>query len=280
MLSDFVVGRKRLPVTAIAGRVSEASSSAFDSSLDVVGVGGSPWRGDLARPGVYVPSAATVDQGHRYFVRLAGIFVPAGCFILVKGLRQHATIRFVATQAHSAGVDPTVVDLVARERPITDPFWIWPDGANVSWHLRWLGCTRFPKASDPAQLPGTSPDMNGLDTALLYTPPLFPYRPPGGGVPPGQPVGDWGSFGDIRFPWNSNDFQFGEYLEGPGKLVFYASVHQTCAADRQNPTDLPGLDEEDVFVSQFPTSAVYGRVAGSIVFEAGECGPCSALIAS
>lgn len=300
-MSPSVLARAERPLS-----LREVSSRAFDNSYDLIGVGGSPSRGDMSRTGVYVPEYSTDDQTLRYLFRLCGVFVPAGQCIWLRGLRQAVTIRAVSTVAHSQGVEEAVTDLFVLEREVVSPFWAFVDG-NISWHVRWVGKKRRRPLAllrsatgdesgvlrgngtlgdgvadfavvagggglggvgngpfDPGQLPGTSTSLGGTDTALIYTPPLFPYRPPNAGLPYGDSVAHLGTFNDIRFPWDSNELPLAEYFEGPGRLTFWASVHQTCPTERPNPNDIPGIREEDVFVSQFPTSAVYGRVAGAI----------------
>jgi hypothetical protein len=237
--------------------IVEVASSSFDP--DRAGVGSSPYVGDMAATGVRVPSAPTTSQSNRYLIRLAGVQIPSGCGIILHGLRQGLTIR-----CEQANGD---CGLIASELEVTSPFWSFPDG-NVSWHLRVVQNVIAPAFFDPTQQPGTDPNLNGLDSALLYRPPLVPYTAPNAGIPPGATL-DWlDTWRDMRFPWENTEWRLHQLVRGPNNLVFYASVHQPNPEGRvvATPADPGALRPEDRFLATFQ-QAIYGRVAGAMTVE-------------
>lgn len=260
----FLGARDPLWAASAAGicdNVVEVSTVTSDDDLN--GIGGHPAVGDLGSTGIRVPLAPTTSPSTRYLARLCGIEIPSGYAIIVQGLRQAATIR---TQTTENGI-PLVL-----EREIDSPLWRFLDG-NISWHLRHEENLYSRHVSDPAQTPGTDPTMLGLAPALLYVPPLVPYVPPNGGLPPGGAINGLGSWRDIRFPWTSTDWGMSEIVRGPGRVVMYASVRQTNPSALVRPLypDVEGMRPEDRFVSNFQLTAVYGRVAGSIIFNIMPC---------
>lgn len=252
----------RPPLRPGCSNIVEISSATSDD--DLIGIGSSPYVGDLGRTGVRVPPEMTAVQANRYLIRLCGVVIPTGGELVIRGLRQLATIRGQRTVGEVT---------TTFEREVDSPLWSFPDG-NISWHLRWQNTEEAPFECDPAQEPGTSPNMQGTDSAFLYLPPgLVPYKAPNAGQPLGSSVPGLGTWRDIRFPWTGTEWELEEYLRGPGKVVFYASVHQPNAVlrDSANFPALPGMREEDLFLSSFASTCVYGRVAGSIIYEPMPC---------
>lgn len=255
--------------------VYELVTQSFDR--DILGIGSSPYQGDVGYLGVRVPNPPTVDQSHRYLIRLLGIQVANNRVMAVRGFRQLVTI---------GGVPPSrTPDClgVPLELAVTSPFWHFVDG-NISWHLRWENDfqTRL-RVFDANQQPGTSPSMDGLDPVLLYTPttppfPASPYVPPGAGIPPGVSVDALGTWHDIRNPWDHPDWELDIPLRGPGTLVMYASVHQTNP-DTRCPIFIPtrgfdALSPEDQFVATLENDDIdvsYQRVAGALTVELFPC---------
>jgi len=244
--------------------IVEISSSSFDP--DKAGIGSSPYVGDMASTGVRVPAAPTTSQSNRYLIRLVGVQVPDKCGIILHGLRQAVTIR-------CEQVDQDC-NFTANELEVTSPFWSFSDG-NISWHLRLQRSVMTALVVDPAQQPGTDPNLSGaLDSALLYTPPLVPYVAPNAGIPPGDPLEWLDTWRDIRFPWDNTDWRLHQIIRGPFNLVFYASVHQPNPTGRlvTTPADPGALRPEDRFLATFQ-QAIYGRVAGAMTVELlPECG--------
>jgi len=129
-------------------------------------------------------------------------------------------------------------------------------------------------------LAGASPSTAGLDSALLYVPPLLAptYTPPGAGIPPGKSVFQLGTWHDLRYPWHDTHWDMSLPVHGPGRLVLYASVHQTDSDTRPRITiptaGIEVLRPEDQFVSAFESQDVtvfYGRVAGALTVELFPC---------
>lgn len=253
--------------------VIELVSAAID--IDLLGVGSTPYLGDVAYTGIRVPTTPTADQSHRYLFRLCGVQIPGGKSIVVRGLRQLITLRAATESPADSGLFyPLEIEQVS-------PFWHFVDG-DVSWHVKHHTNIFGQQQSDALQLPGTSPGLRGLDTSLLYTPPIIPYVPPSAGIPPGSDVdGSLGTIREIRFEWDETDWTLSTTVSGPGLVVFYASVHQTNPATRtQVPntvTDVGALRPEDRFllatrdprvpVDQPGEIAIYGRVAGAMTVE-------------
>src|SRR6266542_765936 len=236
--------------------IVELASESFDP--DKAGIGSSPFVGDMGNTGVVVPPEPTTAQSNRYLIRLCGVQIPMGKAIILHGLLQAATIRCEQMSGCTS---------IVSELEVTSPFWSFSDG-NISWHLRLLQNRLAPAIYDAAQQPGTDPNMNGLDTALLYSPPLLPYVAPNAGQPPGSPL-DWlDTWRDIRFPWDNTEWRLHQLIPGPYNLVFYASVHQPDPTNRQVAViaDPGALRPEDRFLATF-ARAIYGRVAGAMTVE-------------
>lgn len=254
--------------------IIEVATQAFDR--DMLGVGSSPYFGDAGNVGLRVPNTPTVDQRHRYLFRLLGIQVANNRALLVRGLRQMLTIGGYPATGGRAPVGSATPPV---ELEVTSPGWHFVDG-NVSWHLRVENDfqTRL-HVVDSAQQPGTSPSLEGLDPALIYTAPITgAYNPPGAGIPPGRDVGELGTFHDVRFPWGQTDWELSiPLIRGPGTVVFYASVHQTNPATRPatySPAGGFGLRPEDQFVATLERDAIgafYQRVAGALTVELFPC---------
>lgn len=256
----------------------ELVSASVDTDLQ--GVGATPYVGDYSATGVRVPAAPTVDQSHRYLIRLCGAEIPGGAGLVVRGIRQAVTLRAEYPRTSEQGL---ITGTFVFEREITSPWWHFVDG-NVSFHLKWTQQVQSRRSVyDPAQLPGTSPSTWGVDSALLYVPPPViigpppPYTPPGAGIPPGRDV-DWlGTLRELRYPWSNTDWSLSVPVMGPGVVVFYASVYQTNPSTRVPPPQLTppapftdplqcALRPEDQFLIQHP-SCRYGRVAGALLVE-------------
>lgn len=259
----------------------ELVSASVDSDLQ--GIGATPYPGDFSSTGVRVPAAATIDQSHRYLIRLCGAEVPAGKAMIVRGIRQAVTIREDYVKLSEVGIP---VGTFVFEREVVSPWWRFMDG-NVSFHLKWMQEVQSVRnVFDPLQLPGTSPSMFGVDSALLYTPnPLGPfigpYVPPGAGIPPGRDVDFLGTIRELRYPWSNTDWDLNVPVVGPGVVVLWASVYQTNPTTRIAMPQLTppapftdpvtcGLRPEDQFLLQHP-QAIYGRVAGALLLDLFPC---------
>jgi len=256
-------------------------SASVDS--DYQGIGASPVPGDYSTTGVRVPAAPTIDQNHRYLIRLCGAEIPGGAGLVVRGIRQAVTLRAEYARLSEQGLP---AGTFVFEKEVTSPWWHFMDG-NVSFHLKWTQQVQSRRSVyDPRQLPGASPSTWGVDSALIYTPNplgLFvgPYVPPGAGVPPGRDV-DWlGTLRELRYPWDNTDWDLSVPVIGPGVVTLWASVYQTNTATRIPPPQLTppapftdplqcALRPEDQFLIQHPTCK-YGRVAGALLLELFPC---------
>src|SRR5262245_4062861 len=249
-------------------RITGFTSVGFDP--DAAGIGSSACCGAPGLTGVAVPAEPTIDPCNRYLIRLATAVVPKDFGIAVVGIRQAVLLR--------AEVENEDGSIRPFELEVTSPFWHFTD-ANVSFHLAWKQDQCGPLICDPDQQPGTSPDIDCQDTALLYVPPFiegagFPYVALNGGMVPGDGVADLGVMRDIRYPWQNTDWLVSELIIGPGVVVLYASVFQTNPVTRVpcnlTAAQLLAVRPEDRFVCTFP-QARYGRVAGSIIYELFPC---------
>lgn len=252
--------------------VLELSSESFDE--DLLGVGSTPWPGDTSALGLRVPQLPTVDQSHRYLFRLCGIDIGINKAMRILGIWQYASL--VANPPSRA---PLPCQPIPLELEITSRNWKFIDG-NISWHLRWEP-NQYSEESvfDAAQLPGTSPTMNGLDSALLYLPPALPYTPPGAGIPPGTDVDYLGTWREMRYQ-DTQSHELSIPVFGPGRIVFYASVHQTDPDTRCPIYPVPiGIGRpEDQWLAFWESEAEdesvdvwYGRVAGGLAVEIFPC---------
>lgn len=239
--------------------VVEVVSAAADT--DKLAIGSSPWLGDYAGTGIEVPLAATAGPTNRYLFRLCGLYVPSGGAVRIIGLRTLATLR-AGFQAAQGGNTYFV------EKEIVSPLWSFLDG-NISWHLRWLPARSHRNAWGAGGPAGTSANLNGVDSALLYNN-LAPYVAPAQGLPPGRDVEYLGTWRDMRFPWHETNWNLDIPLIGAGKVVLFASVFQTNPETRFRLPAIadPGaLRPEDRFLQAYPLNCVYGHVGGAITFE-------------
>jgi hypothetical protein len=178
----------------------------------------------------------------------------------VVGIRQLTVLQALLTSGSAS---------FPAQLEVTSPLWSFIDG-NVSFHLRYHQLYQDARKFDPFQAPGTDPEMRGLDTALLYDPSGPFYTAPGSGIPPGKDVYGLGTWRENRFPWLNTSWDMKIPVHGPGVLVLYASVRQTDPVTRPlmpPPDDLGAIRPEDRFVLEYPTTAVYGRIAGALAVE-------------
>jgi hypothetical protein len=247
----------------------EVSTQGRDPALALIK--GNPY-GTVTGPGLIIPATppATNTSSNRYLFLLAQWQVNVGELVRLVGIRQYLTLGALVPQVE---FEETVYNYVA-ELPITSATWHLAD-ANVSWHLR-----RVDLQPNLNQSPFNKPNYmfrQPVTPALMFENDFTQaggYKPPFGGRPPGNTlVSDLGSFQDIRFPWQSNQAwdQLDVEVRGPCMVALFASVQQSTPGTR--PTlSLPegyiagGLPPEEVFLQNFP-SAVYYRIAGSLIFE-------------
>lgn len=214
---------------------------------------------------VGIPSFYSQNYANRYLFLLVSVKFAEGETARLVGMRQRVLI---GTSVPNGEGD------LAYNYPIyipqTTPDWHFSD-ANISWHLR-----RVPQlggglanAGNAAELAFRQSDTPSL---LFENAPgdVGGYGPPDGGRPPGDVViPELANFHDLRFPW-SNDHAWDSLdieIQGPCAINLYASVQQT------NPDTRPALSgsatlllPEEQFIATY-TSAIYTKIAGSLIFE-------------
>lgn len=244
----------------------EVSSAALDPNQ--MGVATSPWASDYACTGLAVPPGPSSNT-NGYLFRLCAVRVAANFFAILRGYRQLITIGqdIPLGVGGAGGTYPLQIE-------VESPLWRFRDGA-ASWHLRTLKGINQEDTSDPAQLPGTDVGLYGVDPSLLMqlggSPPR--YLAAGGGQPPGEPIGDLGTWRDNRGRWYSQGAMQGLHVlyEGPVDIAMYAWVKQTDPQTRPLLVLTPGqtfLRREDQFLGAY-SNAIYGYVAGAMVLDVG-----------
>lgn len=250
--------------------ITEISSASFDSSR--MGVGSSPFIGDMATSRLMVPQRPTASASTRYAMRLAAYRIPQYGVCRIVGLRQSVGIG----QLYDINNGDESYQYTQYMEQIS-PHWSFSDG-NISWHLRVYKGEPQPFAdgiNDPVQLIGTSPRPYETDTSVLYNPPFIPvYVPPFGALPPGEGIGDLATFYDLRFGWRQQNALTLDYeVIGPALIMFYATVRQTDP-DTRRPFIPPlnyntsVLSPEEQFILA-NSRATYQWVAGSMMLEIG-----------
>lgn len=246
------------------GTSHEITTSGFDKNLQ--GVGGDPY-GSSYQLGIQIPVAPPAS-GNRFLFMLCLSRIGANEKARLVGMRQLATIRALIS-GEGTGDNATLYPL---EIEVTSPFWHFTD-ANISWHLK--------KVAPLKRNTNNVFNSEGMQFLYAQTPALIyqraptdagGYLAPYGGIPPGNNViADLSNFHDLRFPWTSQQALGGLNIEfeGPCDIALFASVKQSNPQTRAKlPTGLNPLflPDEDRFVYNFAT-AVYGRIAGSLIFE-------------
>ncbi len=280
----------RLPAVEPRPRTRlEVASFGFDPVL--CGLGSDPY-GSLAGPRLRVPTLPTSAQGTRYLFQLCTMPLPRWPVRLV-GVRQWLELGLNTTVG--GGLPYILTKLVGRAGA-GNPFWRFSD-ANVSWHVRLvrqipqipyagqnvLTCDSFVWrwSGTPALVfesaTFAAANLNGRGHPDNYVA-LTGYVPPYGGAPLGEPVSNLGNFSDVRFPGDDPTRCAIDpiELEGPGYLVFYASLWQTNPGGGEIagrpvltvPGSFPVDPElpEDGFVADWP-KAVYWGIGGALVVE-------------
>lgn len=250
----------------------ELVSTGIDEALQ--NLGGDPYGG-TSWAGLRVPAFVTVGPAHRYLFQLCSFSVAEAVNVWVRGYRHGYTLG-----VRQSG--PRVI-----EQWVTDPFFKMANG-NVSWHLRLLGPNEPPlvtPGAGPVQPPDRSFPFQNSDTpGLLYQTAtvaaggfytaLTAYTPPYGGKPLGVPLtGGLGTFFDLKTDWRDaqNWQSLDIHIEGPAKVVFYASVQQSDTQTSHKVTTpltffTEGLSSEEQFLLNFPTANIW-RVAGAMIVE-------------
>ena len=275
----------------------ELSTSGIDEFKQLIGGDG---EGRITSTGLRVPPApwspppvglVHLPQVDRYTMQLVTLRVDTGRRIIIRGLRQLATIGI---NAATPDATPYIVEM-----PVTTPNWGFQDG-NIAWGLRRVNRPRErARVTDTDSFRYRFSDTSATG-ALVYESATFPpthlspagrpdfytsltsYVAPNRGRFYGQALdGQFSTFRDLRFDWKSDEAWDSLHIpvEGPCSVVFYASVRQTNPATRGSlaallPFAMPdGMPPEEQFLLNFPTNGdtgvgvQYWRVAGGIVYE-------------
>lgn len=257
----------------------EIGTAGFDP--DRLGVGSSPYRGDVSNASLFIPQTPTLAPELRYLFRLAGVAVAAGSFYRLQGIRTAITIGDLI-------LDPVSGGRYLAERVVQSRFWTFQNG-NVVYFVRiehgaprqegGEGEGRFPRS-----LPSMTPELYGTDPALIYAVNaagiaedgiVLPYRPPSGGAPPGSDVPGFGLIRDNRFGHSDHGAREDVDLAipGPCRVTLWASVYQTDPDPLVRPrlpagASLAGFPEEDIFVQSVERlggAPRFRHVSGSLV---------------
>jgi hypothetical protein len=256
------------------------SSYGFDPAL--CGLGGVAYNGgDQLADGLRVPTAPTSQLAQQYLFQLATMKLTAGQCVSLTGIGQLLTIGLDT----NTGTPP----IYPLKQNVTTPDWRFADVLPVTWALRVV--------RQPPLIPFASSNVLSTDSfawrwsdtpSLVYETATFPagnlnwngtpdnytaltgYTSPYNGQIIGEPIGDFGNWNTIAFPWNARvtpEFEPVK-IEGPGAIVFYAQVPQTNPATRAKitvpgafPVPPTGIPEEG-FLADWPAAA-YWSIAGS-----------------
>jgi hypothetical protein len=249
------------------------------------GYGSSAQPGDAYQPLLPVPSFIPTS-GQRYLFRLCAAMVAANeearvvSFKLTSLIGQRADVRIV---------DPPPGDswTYLVEREMVSPFWSFVDG-NVTYYFRSVPIDGRLLATPAAYPPSVNPNLHGVSPSLLaltYDPAAREYTSPGGGSPPGDPIGGLDTIREQPGVW-SPPSPIEDYVKGPCVITMFASVLQT---DPQTRPYLPaaqypsgafsqGLRPEDEFLLSWGDTNLnrvqYTAVAGAFRVEYREKQPC------
>lgn len=279
------------------GLIRRATSSyGFDPVLCGMG---SDATGSLISAGLRVPTAPTTAANLRYYFRLAAVHVGYGQKAWIVGLGQALSIG-LDTSSGTPPVFPLIKPVGRAGAGNKD--WRFADG-NVVWGLRmfrekplipfagqnvlstdsfmWRWSDAPACLFETATFPAANLDVFGHPDNYVA---LRTYSPPYGGDFHGEPLGGYlGKFTGLDFPMDDPTRQAIEPIEveGPGTIVFDASVWQSNPATRANmtvPTMFPIDPElpEDAFVVDYTTLGMgesptvgpnYWAIAGRLTVE-------------
>lgn len=237
----------------------EVGSVGFDPSLQLVG--SDPW-GSANWSGLLVPTgaaAATPSYDRRYLFLLA--------WLRLDGSNRRGRIRGVRTATWLYALQKSTVSGVSYPvyHKVRDPAWKSPLG-NVSFSLRRIPVPGQRLPYNP--LNGPSLSFRYANSPALLFESLAPYVPPGGGLPPGEPLSPGlGTWYDDRFGfegnrWNACDIA----VRGGCDIGLFAMVQQMPLSKAVPLPTAVGLDEDDAFLRDNPTAQI-GRVFGSFVYQ-------------
>ncbi len=236
---------------------SDPAGGASDIGL-FVGGGGQPLQAVTGTRLLFVLALASFNAHER--ARLVGF-------------RQLLTIGANLTTA-----SPPATYLL--ERPVVTPFWKFVDG-NAMFSIR-----KIPP--DQYAMPNVA-NQDGLAFQYTHTPailfqtvtgsnPMLVTPPQGGSAPGNVLTPELSQWFDMRTDAWSRPVECDVPIEGPCDIAMFVSIKQTNPLGRLAPpatpvfTTINGAVPEDAFVQTYP-SAMYMRVAGSLIFESEEWAP-------
>ena len=269
------------------------SSRGFDPLLQGLGYPGDP-SADMLAAGLRVPYAPTGSTGgetphvvQRYLFQLCSIGIGDGLWLTSLGqLSILGSEQKTGTDPATAPVFPNVIEQTSSAfrfadchpirwgvRRVRKPRTLW-SGRNVlstnSFAWRWSDSPAL--VFETAAFPAGDLDWKGTPDNYLT---LTDYTAPGGGgVFPGEAVGDFGCFDSLEFPWNNPDRKAMDpvWVRPGGRLVFYALVDQSNPSTRAvqqvpamfplPPTGMP----ENAFITDW-TSTIQFAVGGWMQVE-------------
>lgn len=246
----------------------ELHSTGFNPFLELVGgdSAGTPYA-----TGICIPALA----GIRYRALLAVVDLDAGDALV--GMRTYSEIWAMQS---SPGDGPTAPFYIFR-CPIYTPSWNFIDGfqtytltfektppASHRYNALEQPSFAYEDSNTPAMLFEAADFLGGGFVVPGYLG-LTGYTPPG---MRGTVQLCWRD--NRRFPWDRVDIDAMRYIaDGSTRVRLYYDVLQTDPATRFNPdvsslNDPTALVPEDRFVlNDFPTTAVYGMAAASLIVE-------------
>jgi len=275
------VGAKRFEVWTTG--VDEALQG-ISSGPSVNASGFSPYTG-LRIPAVLSASSTPATQPRYWFQLCSRRFTGKTRIV---GIRQLLTLGVDA----NGGTPPEY----PMEMRVRTPTFRFTDG-NVSWHLvheqqpdvngsspstntqNWM----YLSSDGPAMLyqSFTNTNLQPSGAPVIYMEGLTAYTPPNTSQA-WLPVGNLGSFNDVRFPWDGtlawNDLDI--EVIGSGRISLYATVLQSNPQTRETPSNqVTSLSAyatpEEAFIKDLsftvgeetPVGPIYWRIGGGLAFE-------------
>lgn len=261
---------------AIRTRLLSGRHEIVPATLDpsVALLGSDPW-GSPVGTGVLVPTTPTATfvpvgaspSQYRYLFLIAREQFNSGeQGVRLTGIRQYAELTATVSGA-------------TFRKEIISPLWHPPDG-NISWHVMVIPKTRM--VTRNVQNTDSLMFRDAYGPSLLFEtfagPQFAPtaYTPPNGGRPWGKPLArvSLGNMHSLDYRWRQSQLE--QTLDIPIPLpcdvALFVSVRQNDpstnpAASSLSANQFSALGPEDQFLTAYNTTAQYGRIAGSLVFD-------------
>lgn len=243
-----------------------------------IGLGTSPWIGDLTDDLISIPPAPPAVPGSTpgYLVRICALDVRVDRLFRFRGFWQDVRLGF--SQTNDVTGQTSVYEIPQR-----DPYWQFPDGF-ITWMIR----VETGRVDNALVNPDVSPRVGFLPynagstaSGVLYVAPFDGargsglYLAPGGGIPPGSGLGAHGAMHSLRATsfGTAQTVSTDIPIEGPARVTFYAYVVQHNAvnvlpAPTGSAATLTLLSREDQLLIAQPTLA-YTRIGGGMFGDLG-----------